>query len=162
MPKADLNGILEDTWPLNQLLNLENNRILAFTGWKFWQVTYSVPGFLFTFYFCILALESLQNSLSISSKWLLISREKRSVKCFINGEIDFFITFFCHFVFTFLMTVLLSFLSHWESAEPLFCSEELSFYKWWNRFLHYNYIVKKQDNTISTIQIKLIGICAKT
>ena len=35
------------TWSLvalNLLFNLENQRVSAFTWWKFWQVTYSVPG----------------------------------------------------------------------------------------------------------------------
>ena len=36
------------------------------------------------------------------------------------------IFFFCHLVFAYLRTVLLSFLSHWELAEPVFWSKELS------------------------------------
>ena len=49
------------------------------------------------------------------------------------------IFFSCHSVFTFLRTVLLSFwvTAHWESAEPMFCCEELTFlpYKYQNKSL---------------------------
>ena len=43
--KAGVNWSLEAVWPLNLLFNLENQRILAFTWWKFWLlICYSVPG----------------------------------------------------------------------------------------------------------------------
>ena len=32
------NWILEDIWPINQVLKLKHQKILAFTWWKFWLV----------------------------------------------------------------------------------------------------------------------------
>ena len=46
-----LNRILESIWPLNLLFNLVNQNIFASTGGKFWLLTYSVLGCLFTIWF---------------------------------------------------------------------------------------------------------------
>ena len=54
--KAGVNWSLEAVWPLNLLFNLENQRILAFTWWKFWLLTgylLSTRDFLFTFCFFV-------------------------------------------------------------------------------------------------------------
>ena len=54
--KAGVNWSLEAVWPLNLLFNLENQRILAFTWWKFWRLIgylLSSEDFLFTFCFCM-------------------------------------------------------------------------------------------------------------